>query len=118
MARQQWIESVSDYMPEINRPSEYALTESAEADLLDILGYVAERDGVHRALHVHETFVDAFERLASSPGIGVRKPHLTEDPLRWRPVDNFLIVYDSERTPIDIVRVIHGARDLMRLFVR
>ena len=27
-----------------------------------------------RALHVHEKFVETFEVLASSPGIGTRKP--------------------------------------------
>lgn len=30
----------------------------------------------------------------------------------------FLVVYDAERSPIDILRVIHGARDLPELFRR
>lgn len=96
--------------------SGYRLTESAEADLDDILGFIAGRDGISRALHVYEAFVAAFERLADSPGIGTPKPHLTDDPVRWWPVFRFLVVYDAEREPIDILRVIHGARDLTRLF--
>jgi len=96
--------------------SGYTLTQSAEADLDDVLGFIAERDGTGRALHVYEQFVDACERLASFPGMGVRKSQLTDDAIRWWPVFQFLVVYDAERTPIDILRVIHSARDLGRLF--
>jgi len=48
--------------------------------------------------------------------MGTRKPELTADPIRWWPVFRFLVVYDGEREPIDMLRVIHGARDLARLF--
>jgi antitoxin ParD1/3/4/toxin ParE1/3/4 len=98
--------------------SGYRLTESAEADLDDILGFIAERDGLSRALHVYQAFVEAFDLLADTPYIGPRKPHLTDDPIRWWPVFRFLIVYDPEREPIDILRVIHGARELEHLFKR
>lgn len=50
--------------------SGYLLTETAEADLDEIIGYIAERDGRDRALHVLESLLDAFERLAATPGIG------------------------------------------------
>ena len=96
--------------------SGYRLTESAETDLHDILGFIAERDGIDRALHVYEKFVEAFEALAASPGIGTRKPEFTDDPVRWWPVFRFLVVYDAGRKPVDILRVIHGARDITRLF--
>lgn len=96
--------------------SGYRLTESAEADLDEILGFIAERDGINRALHVYEAFTKAFERLADAPGIGTRRPPMTGDAVRWWPVFSFLVVYDAEREPIDILRVIHGARDLRRLF--
>jgi plasmid stabilization system protein ParE len=90
--------------------SGYTLTQSAEADLDDVLGFIADRDGVGRALHVYEQFVEPFEYLASFPGTGIRKPLLTDNAIRWWPVFQFLVVYDAERTPIDILRVIHGAR--------
>lgn len=96
--------------------SRYTLTVSAEADIDEILQFVASRDGANRALHVYEKFADAFEVLAGSPSIGTRKAHLTDDDVRWWPVFDFLIVYDAERSPIDILRVVHGARDLPRLF--
>jgi plasmid stabilization system protein ParE len=45
--------------------------ESAEADLNEIPGFIAERDGTSRALRVYGKFVEAFEALAVSPRIGV-----------------------------------------------
>jgi plasmid stabilization system protein ParE len=40
---------------------------------------------------------------------------LTDLPLRFRPVFSCLIVYDAVRRPIEIVSVLHGARDLKRI---
>lgn len=94
----------------------YTITAIAEADIKGIVHFIASRDGVDRALHVHDKFVDAFEALSQAPAIGRRKPEFTDDNIRWWPVLGFLVVYDAERSPIDILRVIHGARDLPELF--
>ena len=53
----------------------YRLTETAEAELGEILLYVADRDGVERALHVHDRFVRAFELLAAQRGIRNNASH-------------------------------------------
>ena len=95
--------------------SGYRIAESAEADILDILSFIASRDGEARALHVYEKFIEAFEMLSLAPDSGARKPQLAGEQLRWWPVFKFLVVYDAERSPIDILRVIHGARDLLRV---
>lgn len=92
--------------------SGYTLTASAEADILEILQFIASRDGVDRAFHVHDKLVEAFEALAASPEIGTRKPHLTDSTVRWWPVFRFLVMYNAERSPIDVLRVVHSARDL------
>lgn len=60
----------------------YALTETAEKELASILGYVADQDGVDRALHVHAKFFEAFEALADAPRIGFKRPHLTGNHVR------------------------------------
>ena len=96
--------------------TDYTLSEIAEAELDDILQSIAERDGVDRALHVHAKFVDAFESLATSPSIGVVKLHLTTTNVRWWPVFSYLVAYDAEAQPLAILRIIHGARDLPKLF--
>jgi toxin ParE1/3/4 len=58
----------------------------------------------------------AARRLASNPGLGSTRPYV---PPRYRfwPLTRFsyLLVYDSTRRPIEILRVVHMARDLPRL---
>ena len=93
----------------------YQLTDTAQADLAEILLYVADRDGAERALRVHDKFVLAFELLATQPGSGTTRPDLTGEHVRWWFVFKWAVIYDPESTPIRILRVIHGARDLDRL---
>ncbi len=93
----------------------YQLTETAEAELAEILLYVADRDGVERALYVHGRFVQAFELLAAQQGAGTTRPNLTGEHVRWWFVFKWVVIYDPESSPIGILRVIHGARDLERL---
>lgn len=93
----------------------YALTETAEEELAGILRYIADRDGTKRALRVQAKFVAAFETLAGTPGIGFKRPHLTGDRVRWHTVFRFVVIYDPESSPIMILRVLHGMRDLERI---
>ena len=93
----------------------YQLTDTAQADLAEILLYVADRDGAERALHVHDRFVHAFELLAAQRGSGTTRPNLTGEHVRWWFVFKWAVIYDPESSPIRILRVIHGARDLDRL---
>lgn len=94
----------------------YTLTETAEAELVELLTFVAERDGTARALHVHSKFVEAFEHLAHAPGTGAKRPALTGERVRWWTVFRWIVIYEHEDSPITILRVLHGARDLDRLF--
>ncbi|MHC4940004.1 MAG: type II toxin-antitoxin system RelE/ParE family toxin [Planctomycetota bacterium] len=54
----------------------YRLTSTAERDIAEILRFVADRDGVDRALHVHERLVRLFEELVALPDSGLRRPEL------------------------------------------
>ena len=94
----------------------YLLTASAEAELEAILEFVAECDGRQRALHLHGKFVEAFELLALQPGSGRTRPKLTDGRLRWWHVFKWLVIDDPASSPISILRVIHGARELDHLF--
>ena len=52
---------------------------------------------------------------ARKPNIGhLRRDH-ADEPLRFRRVRNYLIIYRSEAKPIQVVRVLHGARDVQAL---
>ena len=93
----------------------YQLSETAESELGEILLYLARREGVERALHVHGHFVRAFELLAEQPGSGTKRPRLTGERVRWWPVFKWIVVYDPESAPITVLRVVHGARELDRV---
>lgn len=84
----------------------YRLTPTAERDLREILQYIAEEDGIDRALHVHEKFVEAFELIGTSPGVGRLREDLTGATVRWT-VFKFVLIYESQRSSVVILRVLH-----------
>jgi toxin ParE1/3/4 len=91
----------------------------ADRDLDEQAGYLARQVSLETALRFYAAAA-TFEKLARMPGIGERrdstKPRLAE--LRvWR-VEGFekhLIFYRPSGSGIDIVRVLHGARDIDRV---
>ncbi len=93
----------------------YRLGRTAENELAEILLYVAEQSGVDRALHVHAKFVEAFEHLAGMPGSGSKRTEITGDAVRWWRVFDWVVLYYPESSPLTILRIIHGARDLDRI---
>jgi plasmid stabilization system protein ParE len=57
----------------------------------------------------------ACDLLADSPFAGRARKDLTPLPVRFwvvHPYSKYLIVYDPEKKPLQIIRVLHGARDL------
>lgn len=95
----------------------WVLSPIAETELADILIEIAERSASHQvAESVLADFLEAFDKLAATPGVGFRRPELTGRDVRWWRVHSYLVVYDPEAKPLRIIRVIHGARDLTRLF--
>ena len=92
----------------------------AEADVDEQFGYFAERstDLAHRFVDaMHETAA----RLAEASDLGIRydsvEARLT-DMLAWKVkgFPNHLIFYRAATDGIEIVRVLHGARDIRALF--
>jgi plasmid stabilization system protein ParE len=57
-------------------------------------------------------FVEAFRLLASRPALGYSREDLRIPSLRFWPVGSYLIVYLAAKRPIEIVAVVHGARDV------
>jgi toxin ParE1/3/4 len=93
---------------------------SAETDLIDSAMFIAEDDpaAAQRFLDQAER---GFARLAEFPEIG--SPRTTSDPslagLRLWPVpgfEKFRICYILRVDHIDVLRVLHGARDSERFF--
>jgi len=94
--------------------SRYQFTPQATDDLLDIWSFIA-RDSPEAADRVEEAVFRACDLLADSPVAGRTRKDLTSLPLRFwvaHPYSNYLIVYDPAARPLQIVRILHGARDL------
>jgi plasmid stabilization system protein ParE len=60
----------------------------------------------------------AFRLLASNPEAGHLRQDLTTLPVKFWSVFSYLIVYDPAASPIAIVRVIDGRRDVRAILDR
>jgi toxin ParE1/3/4 len=95
----------------------YQLTPEADQNLLEIVDYVAA-DSVTAAISVLDEFEATFPKLGETPGLGHYREELLPQSYRFFSVYSYLIVYRWEKRPIEIVAIIHGARDLGRQFER
>ena len=96
------------------------VNERVDADLDDIADYIA-RDDVDAALRFYDAARRAFHFLSDYPGAGARHPQ--SDPrladMRVWPISrfrNYLVCYLPVADGVRILRVIHGARDVRRVF--
>jgi plasmid stabilization system protein ParE len=97
--------------------SGYTLTSSAEDDLFDIWRYIA-RDNFEAANRVEQAIYEACELLVRSPQAGHLRPDLTPRPVRFwtiRPFKSYVVIYDPEAHPLQVLRILHGGRNLRAL---
>jgi len=87
-------------------------TADAYRDLDEIVRYIGERDAA-AATRLLDRIGDECWRLARDPGIGQLRPDLLPD-LRFFPLDSYLIFYREDGEGIQVIRVLHGARDYGR----
>ena len=92
--------------------SGYVLADRAAEELDSILEYIAGESGRSRAADVLDEFIQAFEALASTPGMGFQRMRLTGKDIRWWPVFRYLILYRNHDETVQILRVLHSARNL------
>jgi toxin ParE1/3/4 len=97
--------------------SRYHVLPAADRDLDDQAGYLAQEASLETALRFYDATGATFEKIARMPGIGQQResanPRLMG--LRvWRVegFENHLIFYRPANDGIEIVRVLHGARDI------
>lgn len=91
----------------------FRLTAEAAADLTEIFDYIAE-DSLDAAQRFTSEISDEMRKLAQNPGIGHKRPDLTNrDLLFWR-MYSYLIIYQPTR-PVNVIAVLHGSRDVKRV---
>ena len=56
-----------------------------------------------------------MQLLADNPGIGHLRSDLTPQDVRFWSVFRYLVIYRPDTKPLEIVRVLHGKRDVRRL---
>jgi antitoxin ParD1/3/4/toxin ParE1/3/4 len=86
----------------------------AEADLTDVSDTI-RRDSPRAARRVRSELRAAMRKLADMPGMGHLREDLAHEQLRFWSVYSYLIVYRPDTRPLQIVRVLHGARDVRAL---
>ena len=91
--------------------TEYVLAPEAERDLGAIWEYIAG-DNLEAADGWIAKLFDTFEVLARMPGIGHARPDLTSQPVLFWPLGAYLIIYQAQRSRVEIVAVTQAARDI------
>lgn len=92
----------------------FVLTPSARQDISDIWSYIAD-DNPEAADHVLDTLERTLFKLARNPGIGHWREELADKRHKFFLVYSYLIVYRHETKPLQILRILHAARDVQTI---
>jgi len=97
--------------------SRYQFTPQAVDDLFEIWTYIA-RGSARAANRVEAEVHNACAFLAEGPLRGRTREEITQLPLRFWTVQafpNYIIVYDPQSDPLQIIRILHGSRDVLAI---
>jgi len=86
----------------------------ARSDLAEIWDYIAD-DNERRADSFIDLFDQKFQELSRHPNLGRSRDEL-EEGIRSFPVGKNVIFYRIMPEGLEIIRVLHGSRDLNAIF--
>jgi toxin ParE1/3/4 len=86
----------------------------AELDLLDLWDYIAD-DSIDRADAFLDRIESKLQTLAQNPGLGRRREELSAG-LQSFPINSYVVFYRAMANGIDVIRVLHGSRDIEGIF--
>ena len=90
---------------------------SAIADTQEILSTLVEKAGRPAAAAYFERFRSTFDRRATFPESGAPRPRLGNS-IRLAVVRPYVVVYRQSPEGAEIMRVLHGRRNITRRFLR
>lgn len=94
--------------------ADFFYSPEARHDLLQIWEFIAQ-DNLDAADRVEQAIEHAIQQLATNPQLGHLRRDLTTHPVRFWPVYSYLVVYDPNARPLEVVRVLSGYRDIAAL---
>ncbi len=92
-------------------PHNYVLTPLAQSDLENIRLYISQ-DNPAAAKRLIKDIASAIASLAENPDIGHTREDLTDKPVKFLSVKHYMIIYRPDKTPLQILRVLSGYRDI------
>jgi len=92
----------------------FILTPSAERDVSEIWDYISV-DNTEAADRVLAALESAMVKIAKNPEVGHWREELADKRHRFLLVYSYLIVYRYEAKPLQIVRVLHAARNVQSI---
>jgi plasmid stabilization system protein ParE len=98
--------------------SRFSLTARAWRELDAVWRYIAKHSERHADL-VEDAILATCKAAAEMPALGHRRPGIGNPRVLFLAVpnyENYFIAYLLDSKPLQVVRVVHGARDVPRLF--
>jgi toxin ParE1/3/4 len=97
--------------------SKYVVSPQADEDIFEIWQYLYQKASLDVANRVEAEIYSAFEALDRHPGLGHRRSDLTSHPVLFLTVYSYMIIY-RVRTRLEIVRMLHGRRNVRQILSR
>jgi toxin ParE1/3/4 len=94
----------------------FIFTPEAEADALAIWERIADDDSETAADRLIARIFDECQKLGEMPGIGHYREDLLDQRHKFWSIWSYLIVYRWKAKPIQVIAIVHGARDLDAFF--
>jgi len=95
--------------------SRYMLAPEAASDLVQIWRYIKTNAGLEMAGRVESVIRAKIVDLAARPDAGHWRRDLTDEPVKFFPVYSYLVVFRPETSPLQVVAILHGRRDVAEL---
>ena len=94
--------------------SKLRISPRANSDLIEIWSYIADDSAANADAFIDKLY-ETMQLLAGKPGSGRQREELAPG-MQSFPFGRYIIFYRVVTSAIEIVRVLHGARDIEKLF--
>lgn len=92
----------------------FTLSPQAAEDIREASAYIA-RDNLDAAQRVRLRILESCRTIARNPSVGHSRTDLTDKPVLFWPSNPYVIIYNPARKPVEIVRIVRGARHIPSL---